>query len=84
MALLNMTMMNIFTDDNNNEDDNPNNEDDDDDDDKNEADAKPSQAMSRTFHAMHKLAMSYNPYAMDYIDRHHPSKDNDSDDATTQ
>jgi len=36
-------------------------------------------AISRTLNIMKKLATSYNPYAMDYVNHHHPSDENSDD-----
>ncbi len=74
--------------DNDADDDANDDEDDDKDDANNDFDNKdndtPPKALSQTFHAMRKLVTSYNPHAMDYVDRHCPSNDNDYNDTTIQ
>jgi len=66
------------------DDDNDNDEDDANDNVDDEDEDTPPKPSSQTFHAMRKLATSYNPHAMDYVDHHRPSDDNDYDNATIQ
>ncbi len=63
-------------------DDNEDNNGDNDDEDNNKI--IPSSATTRTLNAMKKLATSYNPYAMDYVNCHLPSDDASKDNTIQQ